>query len=149
MPNSTGAILALDVGDRRVGVAVSDLSQRTSRPLAALKRASGEAERGILELIEQLSPVCIVVGVPLNQKGDPTSQSEKTLRFCRRLEKRVSVPIVQVDEYLSSDEAKQRLKIEGVRVDELRKTGVIDSYAASIILERYLDSIHADESEAD
>jgi len=149
MNDQKGCILALDVGDKRVGVAISDKLQKTCRPLVTLKKPSGEAERKIKELVDEHSPICIVVGIPTNEKGGMTYQGEKIKKFCHRLEKRLDVPIMYFDEYLSSEEAKQRLKIEGKNAIDHRKTGVIDALAASIILERYLSFLQSKSREQD
>jgi len=131
-------ILALDVGDVRVGVAVCDALGLTVRPLEALSRQGGQVEQSIIALAERLKATKIVVGDPLSALGEETGQSRKIERFCRRLSRRTTLPIERVSEYLSSEEAKERLGLHSSSAVEVRASGVIDSNAAAIILERYL-----------
>lgn len=131
-------ILALDVGDVRVGIAVCDALGLTVRPLEALFRAGGHAEQRVVALAERLEATKIVVGNPLSALGEETEQSRKIERFCRRLSRRTSLPVEKISEYLSSEEAKERLGVVPSRAPQVRASGVIDSTAAAIILERYL-----------
>ena len=131
-------ILGLDVGDRRVGVAIYIPNSSMVVSHATFLRESGEAEREILALIEREKVRVVVAGTPLNTKGEQTEQGEKIDRFCRRIERRSGVLIYKIDETLTSEDAKRRLSEAGFSEREMRTRGLIDSVAASIILEQFL-----------
>lgn len=129
-------LMALDVGDVRVGVALLDSDAGVPLPHDTFIRAKGEAEKKILSLCEERTIEKILVGLPLNDDGSENEQSEKVRNFVRRLAKRIETPIELIDEYASSEEARQRLYDSGVRNPEV---GRIDALAASILIERYLN----------
>ena len=131
--NST-VLIGLDVGDVRVGVAVYKAG--IILPKDTYLRAQGEAERKILELIAEISPAQIVVGMPYGDNGERTEQSEKTERFCQRLRRRTMVPVTTIDEYGSSGAAHDLLAHKPART---RKGGMIDAQSASIILQSFID----------
>lgn len=128
-------ILALDVGDVRVGVAILDTAVAVPLAIGTFSRARGEAERLIIDLCSERSIAHILVGLPLSEDNRENPQCEKVRNFSRRLEKRINVQLEFIDEYLSSEEAMQRLREQGVRKPEV---GQIDAQAAVILLERYL-----------
>ncbi len=133
--------LSLDIGQARVGVALSDRDGRLARAYETFPRAQGRAESLILELLEEQKVGKIVIGLPLGEGGQYTEQCEDVARFARRLSRRTDLPLIFVDEYLSSERAKKRLDIQGSPTQEIRKKGVIDAQAASIILQEFLDGI--------
>ncbi|RMG40692.1 MAG: Holliday junction resolvase RuvX [Candidatus Dadabacteria bacterium] len=133
-------IMAIDVGDVRVGVAISDELGISANPLCALERKNNLAQSEIIRLIKEHAVTTIVAGLPLSTAGDETEQSEKAQRFCRRIARRSGVEVVFVDEFLTTEEAKQRLNLGSSPPQKLRKSGDIDAVSASIILERYLSS---------
>ena len=132
-------ILGLDVGDKRVGVAISDDDRNNAKPLATYNRANYQAEKQLIDIITQYAIDTIVVGLPLSEDNKPTEQSEKIQNFCRRLQRRVKINIIYIDEYMSSFFAKQRLGITGSADRKTRKAGEIDANAAAIILQDYLN----------
>lgn len=136
-----GEILALDVGEKRIGVARLPEDTSTVFPVTTWLRAQGRAELSLQEYLLNSKVSCIVVGLPVDGKGERTEQCDNVLKFARRLEKRVSVPLYFVDEYLSSAVARERLGIGDKPSKEQRESGIIDSMAAVIILETYLQQI--------
>lgn len=132
-------LIALDVGDVRVGVALSDERHLTATPYNVYKRGNSEAEKAILKLISEEAVDTVIVGLPLSVKGEETAQSRKVRKFCERLKKRADIKVVFEDEYLSSEEAKQRLSSKERKALREHKKGMLDSIAASIILQQYLD----------
>lgn len=122
-------ILALDVGDKRVGLAVARAPSLVPTQLETVLRK--DAEKRILDLINKEKFETIVVGLPLSENDNTTEQAESIKRFATRLKKRAQVKIEFVDEYDSSEEAKNRIKLVG---------GSIDAISAQIILERYLNA---------
>ena len=133
-------ILGLDVGDVRVGVALSDLSALIASPFATYDRAQGRAEKAILELCQNRNVSIIVVGLPLNDDNSKNEQCLKVENFCRRLLKRVALEIHYVDEYASSVDAEERLAVSrGRKNGRGRAKGELDAAAAAIILQTFLD----------
>lgn len=122
-------ILALDIGDKKVGLAVARYPSLIPTQLKTIQRK--DAEKFILALIEKEGIETIVVGLPLSESNDMTEQAESIKRFVTRLKKRAQVKIEFTDEYNSSVEAGERYKIVG---------GSIDAISAQIILERYLNA---------
>ena len=137
----SGVILALDVGKKRVGCAVSDDRQSLSLPLTTYDRTRGQAEREIIDLIKDKSVKLLVVGLPLTDDGQKTSECDEIERFSRRIARRTDIEVIYIDEQLTSVEAKQRLKEAGKAEKNAREKGMIDALAASIILQAYLDSL--------
>lgn len=131
-------ILSLDVGEKRVGVALCPSGTLAIEPLRALKRGGGEAERVVLELIVTHAVDLVVAGLPLDARDQLTEQCENVQRFCRRVQKRSGVEVEYQDEYLSSEEAKEYLGLSGREAREKRSSGEIDSISAMIILRRFL-----------
>lgn len=132
-----GLILGIDVGTKRVGIAITDPDGRYALPHKTVLRAQGAAEAEILKLIASHRVHIVVVGLPLGRDGSKNDQCLKVQNFCRRLKKRVNVEIVYVDEHLSSEEAKEKLRSTGRRSVASEE---IDAVAASIILQCYLDA---------
>jgi putative Holliday junction resolvase len=132
-------ILALDVGDRRIGTAISDPTETISRPLGVVTRRSNEAAYAeISRLIAIHAPRIIVVGLPLSSDDRVGEQSRRTLAFVRFIRRRLATPIVTWDERYSTDEASRRLAESGVR--RSRRHQLLDAGAAAVILEEWLDS---------
>jgi len=132
-----GRCLALDVGERRTGVAVGE---RLARPLLTLKRRSKvEDWRAIARLVREHQVDTLVVGKPLNMDGSEGFAAQRVARYAQRLvaalqEMGVEVRLVFWDERLSTVEAEQRLQAGGSK----SRTG-IDAAAAAVILQSYLD----------
>jgi putative Holliday junction resolvase len=134
------SFLALDVGRKRVGVAVGDRTVPPI-PLSTLDRAQGRAEAGILRIITERQIERVVVGIPLHEDGRSSPQCEDVRRFIRRLERRApGVAFVEWDEFGSSAEARERLGHSQKFHRKDRESGELDATAAAIILEGYLAS---------
>jgi putative Holliday junction resolvase len=136
-------VLGVDVGRRRVGLAISDPSATLARPLTTLTVASAAdavdrvAAEAARLLAEEEGLAVIVVGVPSKLDGSPTGETEAVAAFMAALIQRVSVPVVGGDERLTSREAESRLAVEE-RDWRVRKKK-LDAAAAAIILQDYLD----------
>ena len=140
----TGRVLGIDVGERRIGLAISDPTRTLARPLLTLTVAgSDEAVTRVASEIARLAQeeeggiAAIVVGLPLRLDGSPTGQTRNVEAFVAALRTRTSVPIVHEDERLTSREAESRLA-ERER-DWRRRKARLDAAAAAIILQDYLD----------
>ena len=138
MPNTP--ILGLDVGDKYIGIALSDTEQLLAHPVATFQRAGGKAESAILSLIAERQIKTVVAGLPLGENGEKNQQCEKVENFLRRLQKRVDITLVLVDEYASSFAAEEQLREAGNRGRGLKQSGKLDAASAALILQSYLDS---------
>jgi putative holliday junction resolvase len=133
-------ILGLDVGDKRIGIALGESEVKIAFPQGAVERTQGHGEREILQIIAERGVKLLVVGVPLGIDGDETPQSRKVRKFCSRLQKRASVEIRFVDEYLSSEAAKEKLGFTAPARHDKRPKGDVDAAAAALILQNFFDS---------
>jgi putative Holliday junction resolvase len=132
--------MALDVGDRNIGVAVSDALLITAQGRPTLKRTSWEADVQYLRRIAEDNEVSkIVVGKPLHMDGRESPQSRRVAKFAMRLSKTLSLPVILWDERLTSFAAEQHLEEAGLKWRERRKH--VDKVAAMFILQGYLDSL--------
>jgi len=132
-------LLALDVGQKMVGVARSDPDESFAFPLVTLPRAQNQALHGILLHIEAEKPRALVVGIPLNQHGEETTQSRDVRAFCSRIIKRRDIKILFEDESYSTEDVLDVMGIVGAEDSKKAKSsGKIDAAAAAIILERFL-----------
>jgi len=135
-------LLALDVGDVRIGVAVSDETRTLASGLATLRSLGPrrDAQR-IAALVDEHAVGELVVGLPLRLDGSIGPQAEKVMAFVERLRRVLRVPVVTRDERLTSVEAGARLADAGVR-GRARKAR-IDQAAACLILQELLDERQA------
>lgn len=133
-------ILGLDVGDKTIGVAVSDLLLLTAQGITTIRRESKKKDFKALEdLINEYKIKKVVVGLPKNMNGSLGPQSEKTMKFAKKLKNKFDVEIIYIDERLTTVSA-ERVLIEGDMRRSKRKK-VIDKVAAVFILQSYLDGL--------
>lgn len=133
-------ILGLDVGDRTIGVAVSDLLQLTAQGITTIKRVGKKKDFQSLEdIINEYDIKTVVIGLPKNMNGSLGPQGEKVLKFGERVKNKFNTDIIYIDERLTTVAA-ERLLIEGDVRRENRKK-VIDKVAATYILQSHLDSL--------
>ena len=138
-------VVGLDVGERRIGVAVSDVTGTLARPLGVL-RATGLAADAVQVAAAEIARLAgeedgvasIVVGLPRHLDGTPSDMTPRVEQFARQLEARIALPVVLQDERLSSREAESRLALreKDWRVRKER----LDAAAAAVILQDYLDT---------
>ncbi len=132
-------ILALDLGEVRIGVAISDDTETLASALTTLRAVGPRRDaQAVAELVRQHGAGCVVVGVPYRLDGSTGPQAEKVLAFVERLRRSLHLPVATWDERLTSVEAAQRLAAAGVRPRERRAR--VDRVAAALILQEYLDS---------
>ncbi len=133
-------LLSLDVGDRRIGAALSDPLGITATPLPAIDRKRvRDAPAAVLGLAREHEVSGIVVGFPLTLSGEAAHQAAKVREFVRALESQTELPVVAVDERFSTQEAERLLRSTG-RSPRSRDKGALDSAAAAVILQTYLDA---------
>ncbi len=131
-------IIALDIGDVRIGVAVSDPTRTIATPVEVITRVGwGPDTRRILEICNRYDTVQVLSGLPLNMDGTEGFQAEKVRAFCSQLEK-AGLNVFFQDERLSTVSAEEALLEDGMS-REGRKT-VVDKVAAALILQQWLDA---------
>jgi len=136
--------LALDIGDERIGVAVSDPGGMLARPLQIIPRVAGpRSYHRLQEIIREHEVDVIVVGLPLLPDGTEGKQAASTHAYVRGLCRHVDLPIRYHDETLTTVEAR-RIAAHGVTPRGPREP--IDDLAAAVILQDYLDHIAEDPS---
>ena len=129
--------IALDVGERRIGVAASDLLGLTAQGVAVVQRTTPDADLNALsKIIADYQAAEIVIGLPLNMNGTHGPQAAAAQEFGELLARKVELPITYVDERLSTAAAQRTL----LAADTSRKKRkqVVDMLAAQIILETYM-----------
>jgi putative Holliday junction resolvase len=132
-------ILALDVGKRRIGVAISDPMGVTARPLSTIDR-NRQTPAKILNMVQELGVELLVIGLPLHLNGTEGEQADDVRKFAAKLSAAgCSVPIKFIDERLTSVEAEARLSDR--RGSWRKKKSRIDAFAAALILEAYLNEL--------
>ncbi len=133
----TGRLLALDLGTKRIGVAVSDELQFTVRPVCVIERkAWKKILKQIIALIEEFDAVGLVLGLPYNFDGSESEMSAEARRLARNFSLSLTIPVFPQDERVSSYAAKGFLWKSGVSEKEARKR--VDSEAAAIILSDFI-----------
>lgn len=140
-------VLALDVGERRVGIAISDPTGALARPLQALARSSREANfAAIAAIVAEHGVGLVVVGLPLSLDGTEGPQARRITGYVDRLADHLSVPVVLWDERFTTAEAEEILRQS--RSEKKRRraraSGELDAIAAAVILQSYLDSRYLD-----
>ncbi len=134
----SGRILAIDYGERRLGLALSDPSGSVAHPLSVIDNVDHVRAMGLLgELVEERSIVRIIVGDPRTLSGQAGAQAARVKSFVSALAEVCDVPIDLYDERLSSKEARAGLAAGGVPGRKMR--GLVDKLAAAIFLQSYLD----------
>ncbi len=131
-------ILALDVGERRIGVAMSDSLGLTAQPLMVLVCRSTAADVGaIASLVTEHGASAVVVGLPLTMRGEQGPQAKKVLAFVEHLRPKLGIPIHLADERLTTLQGERAL----LEIDTPRRKRkeVIDQVAAQLILQHFLD----------
>jgi len=133
-----GRIVGLDVGDVRIGVAVSDPLRIIASPATVIQASSPQRDAAAVQaIVAEQDAKRIVVGLPLNREGKPGPQADKVLAFVEVLRDTVDVEVVTQDERYSTAAA-QRMLIDA-NVSRKRRKKVIDKVAAHHILQTYLD----------
>lgn len=130
--------LALDVGEKRIGVALSDETETLASPHSILHRKStAGALEAIARLARETGAEVIVVGLPVSFDGQLHAQARAIQSFAAKVGTRVGLPVVFADETLSSVRAEELLRASGTRPQRIRER--LDAVAAAVILQDYLD----------
>ena len=139
-PDIIGTILAFDYGEKRIGVATGETILKTAHALTTINAEQNELKFSqIAQLISEWRPSLLVVGLPMHMDGEANLMTQLAKKFAQRLEGRFNLPVLMVDERLSSVEAAQNLRDAGV-VGSKQKA-LLDAVAAQSILQSYFDSL--------
>ena len=126
--------MALDIGTKRIGIALSDYLQVIATPHSTIPRVpEDEAVDSIVKLAKENRVEKIVIGVPINMDGTLGFQAQDCIDFSQKI---LGFDIIQEDERLTSEEAENRLRSR--KIDFRKNKGLVDMESASIILEQYL-----------
>ena len=131
--------MALDIGEVRVGIAISDPNERVASPVTVLPSAEVKScAKSFMRVLEDWEPELLVSGLPYTLSGEEGPQAARIRAFAAEVSKRTGIPVEFSDERLSSTEAKRSLREKGMSEREMR--GKIDMIAASIFLQSWLDA---------
>lgn len=136
---TTGRLLGIDFGTKRVGVAVSDVDQRYAAPVGMFARSSSAAEAAALRrFVEDNQAVGLVVGLPVHKSGDEGTKARQAREFGTWAGRAVHLPVVYWDERHTSTIAEGYLA--GTGLSEKKQKSRLDALAAQIMLQAYLDA---------
>jgi putative Holliday junction resolvase len=139
---AAGRILALDLGERRIGLALSDELRLTAQGLDSLVRTSEREDLDRLaRLVEEKQVALILVGNPVRMDGAEGARSEWARRFAKKLERRTRRPVVLWDERLTTKAAERVLRASGI--SRARRNRAVDRLSAVILLTSYLETLPA------
>ena len=134
-----GPVLGLDLGDARIGVAISDPERRTAVPVGTVHVGQPPGELvAIAAMVRERAVSLVVVGHPISMGGERRARAEHAESFAQALRAVVGVPVELHDERLSTVEAERALAAAGTRGRERRR--VVDASAATVILQAWLDA---------
>ena len=142
LPETTGRLVALDLGAKRVGVAVSDELQITASPLAFIERRSWkDLLRRVASIIEAYDARGLVIGLPLSLDGSDGDAAREARRLAENFRRSLNVPVYLQDERLTTFAADVKLRSEGVRPEEIENK--IDSESAALILRDFMELVRS------
>jgi putative Holliday junction resolvase len=138
-PASTGRVLGLDLGDARIGVAISDAERRLAVPLGTVHVGQPPGElKAVAALVSEHDVEQVVVGHPLSMSGASGARAMQSEAFAEALRAILPVPVALQDERLSTVQAERSLRDAGARGRDVRS--VVDRTAAAVILQSWLDA---------
>jgi putative Holliday junction resolvase len=136
-----GRVLGLDLGDARIGVAISDDRRRIAVPLGTVRTGAPTDVKAIADVVHGHGVTLVVIGHPLHLSGEAGERAHHAERFAEALDAFLDVPVLLQDERLSSVEADRALREAGASGRERRRT--VDRSAATVILQAWLDAAGA------
>jgi putative Holliday junction resolvase len=137
-PERAGRVLGLDLGQSRIGVAVSDDRRRVAVPVGTVRTGAPQDVKAIAAMVTEYGISDIVVGLPVSLSGGKGEAADHSHRFAQALQGFLHLPVHLQDERLSTVEAERGLRQAGVRGRARR--GVVDQTAAAVILQAWLDA---------
>ena len=136
-----GRLLAIDHGEKRIGLAISDPNKIISKPLKTILLSDIELfYKKLLEIIFDYDIEKLIIGLPVGMDGSYTLQTKKVEAFKDALQGKIKIPIEMFDERLSSISAKKSLISQGVKTGHNKSQ--IDQTAAAIFLQHYIDTLN-------
>ena len=136
-----GRLLAIDHGEKRIGLAISDPNKIISKPLKTILLSDIELfYKKLLEIIFDYDIEKLIIGLPVGMDGNYTLQTKKVEAFKVSLQGKIKIPIEMFDERLSSISAKKSLISQGIKTGHNKSQ--IDQTAASIFLQHYIDTLN-------
>ena len=134
-----GRVLAVDPGDQRIGLAISDLSGTIANPLRVIQHVARIVDAALIsQIAEEQGAVLIIVGQPLDDEGDSGPAARKAGRLAEAIRQQTDLPVEMWDESLSTQEAVQARRAMGARRE--KRSGHLDELAATVLLQSYLDA---------
>ena len=130
-------MLGLDLGQARIGVAISDPDRRVAVPVGTIRTGAPQDIRAVAALVEEQGVTDLVVGYPLSLSGRPGEAADHAEQFSAALREAIGVPVHLQDERLSTIEAERKLAEAGLKGRDRRE--VVDESAATVILQAFLD----------
>ena len=138
-PIAPGRILALDVGSKTIGLAVSDALGITAQGMETIRRRNKRFDLAALHsVVRRLGVTELVVGLPLRLSGKVGTQAEKVSAFAAELREKFKIPVHLWDERLTSAEANRILKESEISIR--KRAGAVDRLAAVLILQNYMEN---------
>ncbi len=138
-PEVAGTVLAFDFGEKRIGVATGEVMLKAAHALTTIETEKNDtrfAEIG--KLIDEWKPNLLIVGLPTHLDGSEHHLTQLSKKFAQRLEGRFNLPVMMVDERLSSAEAAQQLNSANIKAQQQK--AMVDAVAAQVILQSYFDN---------
>tara|TARA_B100001250_G_scaffold160077_1_gene137510 strand:+ start:1325 stop:1744 length:420 start_codon:yes stop_codon:yes gene_type:complete len=136
-----GRLLAIDHGQKRIGLALSDPNKIISKPLKTISYLNYEdLLKELILIINEYEVEKLIIGLPIGMHGKNTLQTEKVVKFKSFIQKKINIPIISIDERLSSISAKKSLVSQGIKTGHNKSK--VDQTAAAIFLQHYLDKIN-------
>ena len=138
MSNTITSVLGFDYGKKRIGIATGQTITDSATPCKTLNQIDGNPDWPAIALeIQQWNPQALIVGMPYHTDGSENKMTAAARQFAYELEKRFKLPVIEVNEALSSQQAEEVLK-ENMKINQHNKQE-IDKMAAAIIVQRWLD----------
>jgi len=136
-------VVALDYGRRRIGVAASDPLRTIASPHVVMKNADPPTEppRGLLNLLKDLAPVVVIVGIPVHMDGSFGEMAAEARAFAARLMTLSEIQVLERDERLTSYEAEEMLREMNLSRRRRQEKGLKDMLAATVLLREYLEEV--------
>jgi putative Holliday junction resolvase len=133
-------VLALDLGTRRIGLAVSDSDGSVAFPAGCLEREGTKRDLAVLRsLVRERGIECIVVGLPVHMSGRLGVEAEAAERFAQQLARETGLPVDTLDERWTTRQAERALRDAQASKRRRRQRGRVDSVAAALLLQTYLE----------
>ena len=133
-----GRIIALDHGDRRIGLAISDDLKIIAQIIEPVLLNDAQLWKRMKEIFKNYEIEKVVLGLPIAMSGQESESTEKARKFAKQVEKRMNLPVELADERLTTVQSEKFLNEQHVKKKE--KKDLIDNQAAQILLQQYLDS---------